>query len=254
MANVKSPIIPFLSLVLCVASAGCVRPYRTPPTPPPPAFYEHRVEKGETIGSIAKKLTGDSRNFKRIIEANPGLNPNKMAIGKVVLVPHELVAQKGAVTPKGATSKQAGKPGAFKSSERSDAARAPVKSKSSVEFPLGKPKRAEPSKDEMVIQGAATPPPVAPKINDRLTEEVLPQEDLAPKDAPSGSDESQYQPFSVGKQPPAVEDSFADDATGNVAGGGVTQPAPLAAEEVQPTPTAAAIKKRSLLEEMLDSQ
>ena len=73
--------------------AGCT-PVRHEPPPPPPQFLDHTVSyAGETLGIIAKWYTGDTNNAKGILTANPGLDPKKITIGKVIHVPREMVTK-----------------------------------------------------------------------------------------------------------------------------------------------------------------
>ena len=49
----------------------------------------HKVESGETLGTIAKKHFGFSgpKSIARIVEANPGLNPAKLKVGQELVIP-----------------------------------------------------------------------------------------------------------------------------------------------------------------------
>jgi len=47
----------------------------------------HTVRAGETLSSIAKTVYGESRQYKAILAANPGLNPSKMRPGTVIQLP-----------------------------------------------------------------------------------------------------------------------------------------------------------------------
>lgn len=54
----------------------------------------HRVTyQGETLGLISKWYTGKLHNWQRIAEANPGLLPERIAMGQEILIPRELVIE-----------------------------------------------------------------------------------------------------------------------------------------------------------------
>ena len=62
--------------------------------PPPPVMYEHQVRyQGETLGVISRWYTGKSTNWKMIVDANPGMRPERINIGDTILIPQELVVQ-----------------------------------------------------------------------------------------------------------------------------------------------------------------
>jgi len=47
----------------------------------------HTVQKGDTLWSIAKDYYGDGREYKKIIDANPGLDAAKMKVGQELIIP-----------------------------------------------------------------------------------------------------------------------------------------------------------------------
>ena len=58
-------------------------------------YFEHRVKwPGETLSLIAKWYTGSYGNWKAIVPANPGLNPNRIAVGDVINIPPEMMKTK----------------------------------------------------------------------------------------------------------------------------------------------------------------
>jgi hypothetical protein len=58
-------------------------------------YYEHRVKwYGESLSLIAGWYTGRYGNWKAIAEANPGLNPNRIAVGDIIYIPPELMKTK----------------------------------------------------------------------------------------------------------------------------------------------------------------
>lgn len=88
--------ISFISISACAKA-----PARSPnqdselhPPSPKPAFLEHEVRhSGETLGKIAAWYTGNAKNWKRLVEVNPQLKPNKIRLGQLIRIPSELVVQ-----------------------------------------------------------------------------------------------------------------------------------------------------------------
>ncbi|NRA98101.1 MAG: LysM peptidoglycan-binding domain-containing protein, partial [Planctomycetes bacterium] len=54
---------------------------------PRPSILRHQVQKGETLGSIARKHYGKSSMWQVVARANPGLDPKKMRAGIVIQIP-----------------------------------------------------------------------------------------------------------------------------------------------------------------------
>ena len=58
-------------------------------------YFEHRVKwSGESLSLIARWYTGRYGNWKAIARANPGLNPNKIAVGNIIYIPPEMMKTK----------------------------------------------------------------------------------------------------------------------------------------------------------------
>jgi hypothetical protein len=58
-------------------------------------YFEHRVKwSGETLSLIARWYTGHYGNWKTIAQANPGLNPNRIAVGDIINIPPEMMKTK----------------------------------------------------------------------------------------------------------------------------------------------------------------
>ena len=58
-------------------------------------YFVHSVKwRGETLSLIAKWYTGSYKNWKDLAEANPGLNPNRIAIGNRIHIPPEMMKTK----------------------------------------------------------------------------------------------------------------------------------------------------------------
>ena len=64
----------------------------TPQAPPPQRQYlVHSLSRGETLIDIAVWYTGSWRNWERLMEANSGLNPNRLPIGAGIRIPEEIL-------------------------------------------------------------------------------------------------------------------------------------------------------------------
>jgi 5'-nucleotidase len=47
----------------------------------------YTVKKGDTLYGIARARYGDGKQWKRIAEANPGVDPNKIKVGQTLVIP-----------------------------------------------------------------------------------------------------------------------------------------------------------------------
>jgi len=57
-----------------------------------PAPYVHDVRRsGETLIAISRWYTGSADNWKRLVQANNGLNPQRINVGDKILIPGELM-------------------------------------------------------------------------------------------------------------------------------------------------------------------
>jgi len=58
------------------------------------------VLKGDTLIAIAARVYGDGSNWRRLLEANPGLDPRRLSVGRVLkVIPSEGPIQKTAIAP-----------------------------------------------------------------------------------------------------------------------------------------------------------
>ena len=48
---------------------------------------KYTIQKGDSLMKIAKKEYGKSGEYKKILAANPGLNPDKLMVGKTIIIP-----------------------------------------------------------------------------------------------------------------------------------------------------------------------
>jgi len=57
-----------------------------------PAPHVHTVRRsGETLVAISRWYTGSADNWKRLVDANNGLNPRRVRVGDKILIPGELM-------------------------------------------------------------------------------------------------------------------------------------------------------------------
>ena len=74
-----------------------VQPAPEPQPPEPenavePEPYVHTVRRsGETLVAISRWYTGSADNWKRLVDANNGLNPRQVRVGDKILIPGELM-------------------------------------------------------------------------------------------------------------------------------------------------------------------
>lgn len=47
----------------------------------------YTIKKGDTLGKIAKELLGSTTKWQKIAKANPSINPNKLKVGDVLVIP-----------------------------------------------------------------------------------------------------------------------------------------------------------------------
>ncbi|KAF1080617.1 MAG: hypothetical protein GQF41_3027 [Candidatus Rifleibacterium amylolyticum] len=45
------------------------------------------IQRGDTLGTIAKRLLGSSQKWREIARANPSMNPNKLMVGETLVIP-----------------------------------------------------------------------------------------------------------------------------------------------------------------------
>jgi len=58
------------------------------PTPPTPATAStYTIKKKDTLWSISTRYLGSGKRWQEIVNANPGLNPQKLAVGRTINLP-----------------------------------------------------------------------------------------------------------------------------------------------------------------------
>ena len=67
-------------------------PATVAPAPPPPieaatGRRKHVIAAKDTVYSLSRTYYGDPNQWKKIVAANPGLVPEKMPIGKTIVIP-----------------------------------------------------------------------------------------------------------------------------------------------------------------------
>ncbi len=98
------PVVNIFCVALLVIVAAATQAC-TPAPPPAPAPVEEPVEEevmythtvrysGETLGLIARWYTGKTTNWEAILEANPGLRPERINLRDEILVPETLMTRK----------------------------------------------------------------------------------------------------------------------------------------------------------------
>lgn len=80
-------------------------------TATPAGSKTHKVAYGETLSSIATDYYGNKATYAKIMAANPTVNPNKLKVGTVLVIP-ALPSDSDATTASGTKSPAAGATGA----------------------------------------------------------------------------------------------------------------------------------------------
>ncbi|HEV2294486.1 MAG TPA: LysM peptidoglycan-binding domain-containing protein [Tepidisphaeraceae bacterium] len=65
-------------------------PVPTAPKPAPqpaPVGRSYTIKPGDNLWNIAKDVYGDGTKYQRILDANPGLNPDNMKPGTTIVIP-----------------------------------------------------------------------------------------------------------------------------------------------------------------------
>lgn len=54
---------------------------------PDPAPRTYTIRKNDTLWSIAQRIYGNGQRWVDIVDANPGINPKKLAVGQEIVLP-----------------------------------------------------------------------------------------------------------------------------------------------------------------------
>ncbi len=81
-----------LSLSAC-ANQGPARPSGADRINESSNNFQHVVQSGETLGMIADWYTGRSSNWTQIVDVNPGLRPERLRPGQIVLIPRRILVK-----------------------------------------------------------------------------------------------------------------------------------------------------------------
>lgn len=81
----------------CVFVTACNKP-STPPSAEPVVVQEPDIEHtvrypGETLAVISKWYTGRATNWNAIMDNNPGLRPERINLGQMIMIPRALVVE-----------------------------------------------------------------------------------------------------------------------------------------------------------------
>lgn len=58
-----------------------------PPAPPAAAGRGYTIKPGDNLWNISKEMYGGGTKYQRILDANPGLNPDNMKPGTRIVIP-----------------------------------------------------------------------------------------------------------------------------------------------------------------------
>jgi len=77
---------------------------------PEPKYFTHTVRgTGETFIAIARWYTGNGNNWKRLVQANPDIDPQRIQIGDAIRIPEEIVTTRRPMTRSAPSATVAGK-------------------------------------------------------------------------------------------------------------------------------------------------
>ena len=77
---------------------------------PEPKYFTHTVRgRGETFIAIARWYTGNGNNWKRLVQANPDIDPQRIQIGDAIRIPEEIVTTRRPMTRSAPSATVAGK-------------------------------------------------------------------------------------------------------------------------------------------------
>lgn len=105
-------VVACLVMFAAAGLASCSQHQNTGPSPSGSQYsgggtFQHVVQSGETLGMIADWYTGKSSNWTQIMSVNPGLRPERLKPGQIVLIPRSILI-KDTPIPKGYVAKKRG--------------------------------------------------------------------------------------------------------------------------------------------------
>lgn len=89
--------LSLILLIVVLLPAGCSRTvteqvFSSPPTPVKEKPFTHKVRTpGENLNRISSWYTGSGRNWPAIVEANPAIDPRRIMIGDLIIIPRHLL-------------------------------------------------------------------------------------------------------------------------------------------------------------------
>jgi nucleoid-associated protein YgaU len=93
-------------------SSGAPAVAKAVTAPSTPASTTYTIKSGDTLSTIAGEFYKDTRKWKAIADANPGIDPSRLKVGQVIKVPAEggvarqatTVAERASAAPKSSGS------------------------------------------------------------------------------------------------------------------------------------------------------
>jgi nucleoid-associated protein YgaU len=73
-------------------------------SPVPVGSQRYAIRSGDTLADLAQRFYGDENQYRRIIEANPGLNPRRLLVGQELVIPGASQAPRDPRAPRGGTT------------------------------------------------------------------------------------------------------------------------------------------------------
>lgn len=189
--------------------SGCNnRPAPVPPPKPPvnepevTPDVEHRISySGETLAVIAAWYTGRAANWQAIRDANPGLRPERLNLGQIIMIPGDLVVQHEPM-PKRFVTDNAAKARAKGTGEPkpSEGVPADIGSDPFDEGAIPGTQKAIEKVPAEIVKDAPDPLPAGPDLGTGAAEGAIPD---VVKEAPKVDDvpPAGGQPTNVGAQP-----------------------------------------------------
>lgn len=91
MSRKTSNLIPLLFVVCAIGVTGCAIITDRHGATSDPADVSYEVKRGDRLGDISLRLTGEIGNWEAIAERNEIADPRTLAVGQVIVIPGELL-------------------------------------------------------------------------------------------------------------------------------------------------------------------